>query len=146
MLTNMLNSTSMMKFLGLKRAANNITISLEGRCVFIECEIKVLEEKEITEELQPGKKSAKIIKQPTLIELVPVNKEMSLKNLSTRDLRRTLVELSGEAYSLGEVLPFQRIVEPTVETSLSPIKIKISPGADISKLDLKKALRLYMLE
>lgn len=146
MLTNMLNSTSMMKFLGLKRAANNISISLEGRCVFIECSIKVLEEKEITEEAQPGKKSAKVLKHPSLIELVPVNKEMSLKNLSNRDLRRTLVELSGEAYALGEVLPFQRIVEPTVETTLPGIKIKLSPGTDISKIDLKKVLRLYMLE
>jgi hypothetical protein len=138
---DMRTMTNLIKFLSIKRDSPGITISLDGRCVFAECKIEVVEEKEIVNEKGKSKKV------PSLVKLSSVNAELSFKYNQRVDMRRCLIELSREIYELGEMLPFQRIVEPTTDQKLPYVLIRVGDGYKAPSVEiLKKAMRLYMAE
>jgi hypothetical protein len=137
--------TNLLKFLGIKRDAAGVSVSIDGRCVFLECTLSVLEQDE-TWEGEPHKKGSKLTKVPTLIELVPMNKDLIFSGGRRSDLRRGQIELPAEVYNLGEVLPFQRILEPVTNDTVPSIRIRPTPGISLKSLDLSKAIRLYLPE
>jgi len=137
--------TNLLKFLGIKRDATGVTVSIDGRCVFLECVLNILEQDEVWEG-EPHKKGSKLTRTPTLIELVPINKDIVFSGGRRADLRRAQIELSSDVYNLGAVLPFQRILEPVTEDKLPSIRIRPTAGVSLKEIDLTKAVRLYLPE
>ena len=137
--------TNLLKFLGIKRDATGVTVSIDGRCVFLECMLNIVEQDE-TWEGEPHKKGSKLTKTPTLIELVPLNRDIIFSGGRRSDLRRAQIELAPYVYDLGMVQPFPRILEPVTGDKVPSIRIRPTAGVSLKTLDLSKAIRLYLPE
>jgi hypothetical protein len=139
---DMRSMSNLIKYLGLKKDAAGVTVSLDGRCVYLACQVNVLETREEKEDT--GKKPGKVTKVATLVELVPINTDVLFRYNTRVDMRRAMVEISADAYAAGDVLPFQKILEPTANDLLPAVKIRLLNG--IPSWDLTKVMRIYLSE
>lgn len=144
MLTDMRTTSNLMKYLGVTKMAEGISISLDGKCIFAEAQVKVLEEAESSKKGPGGREFP--VKTPTKIELSLKNEGFKNGQGRKGDQRRIFIELHPELYALGEVIPFSRILEPTEESRVDVKLILDKIGKMPSEAILKKAFRLYVME
>lgn len=136
-LADMRTITNMMKHLGIRRETEGISVTLDGRCVFVECTVEVTETK-VSEDKKPKPIAAKV-------RLTPVNKQLHVI-FNRTDSRRALVSLSSEVYAEGLPRPFPTILEPATGDAIPTIDIVLREGGDFSKVDLTKVIRLYLID